>query len=240
MASLTKMMTLYTTLDAVRQYTIDMESMECAVSRYAGSMVGTSAGLKGGDRIKLKDLLYGSRCSPGLMLPSGNDAAQALSENIGKVLAQDIVLEVDPSTAGSSDRQPPKKKESYTRYFIHRMNSLATAIGMSSTSYANPHGLINKNNHSCCLDLSLLFSHAASKCAGFMEIVGTQTHTASIMREGVECSLTWRNTHKCFDDARFIGGKTGITVPAGPCLASAMKLSNSKVIFVVLLNSRLA
>ena len=173
------------------------------------------------------------------MLPSGNDAAQAISENVGKLLAQDTVLEADPATAGSSDRQPAKKKESHSRYFVQRMNGLAAALGMGSTSFANPHGLVNKNNHSSCLDLSLLFSHAAAKSPEFMRIVGTQSHEATIVRDGLECSVTWKNTHKCFDDERFVGGKTGITVPAGPCLASALRLPNAQLLVVVLLNSRL-
>ncbi len=170
------------------------------------------------------------------MLPSGNDAAQALSEHLGKLLAQ----RADPDPGASTDRQQPKKKDSHSRLFVHQMNSLAAAIGMSCTSFANPHGLVNKNNTSNCLDLSLLFSHAAAKCGGFLRVVGTQSHTAAIIRDGVEVSVTWKNTHKCFDDERFLGGKTGITVPAGPCLASALKLSNAQVIIVVLLNSRLA
>jgi D-alanyl-D-alanine carboxypeptidase len=238
MASLTKMMTLFTTLETVRHYNIDMDSTECLVSRYAGSMIGTSAGLKAGDRLKLGDLLFGTRGSPGLMLPSGNDAAQAISEAVGKLLAQDVVLEAEAAPGGSSERQPAKKKESYSRYFVRRMNSLAASLGMSSTSFANPHGLVNRNNHSCCLDLSLLFSHAAAKCSGFLRVVGTQTHTATIVREGAELSVTWRNTHKCFDDERFVGGKTGITPPAGPCLASALRLANAPLLVVILLNSR--
>jgi D-alanyl-D-alanine carboxypeptidase len=40
-------------------------------------MSGTTANLRSGDKISIKDLLY---C---LMLPSGNDAAYSLSENIG-------------------------------------------------------------------------------------------------------------------------------------------------------------
>ena len=43
-------------------------------------MIGTSAKLKTGDKIKLIDLMHA------LMLPSGNDAAFAIAEHIGKIL----------------------------------------------------------------------------------------------------------------------------------------------------------
>lgn len=43
-------------------------------------MQGTSAGLNEGETLSIKDLLY---C---LMLPSGNDAAQCLSETLGAMM----------------------------------------------------------------------------------------------------------------------------------------------------------
>ncbi len=47
------------------------------VSKKAGGTGGSRLGLKAGDKVKVKDLLYG------LMLCSGNDAAVALAEHIG-------------------------------------------------------------------------------------------------------------------------------------------------------------
>ena len=49
------------------------------VSDFASKMIGTTANLKQGTWIILKDLLYG------VMLPSGNDAAYLLAEIIGFV-----------------------------------------------------------------------------------------------------------------------------------------------------------
>ncbi len=43
-------------------------------------MEGTSANLKQSDMISLNDLLYG------MMLPSGNDAAESLAEYFGNIL----------------------------------------------------------------------------------------------------------------------------------------------------------
>jgi serine-type D-Ala-D-Ala carboxypeptidase (penicillin-binding protein 5/6) len=68
MASLTKIMTLFTTLNAAEKLFISLDS-PVKVPRIAAWTVGTSAYLKEGDVLTLRDLLYG------LMLPSGNDAA---------------------------------------------------------------------------------------------------------------------------------------------------------------------
>jgi D-alanyl-D-alanine carboxypeptidase len=50
------------------------------VSDFASKMIGTTANLKSGTWIILKDLLFGT------MLPSGNDAAYVLAETIGFIL----------------------------------------------------------------------------------------------------------------------------------------------------------
>lgn len=47
------------------------------VSEVASKIIGTTANLKAGTWITLRDLLYG------MMLPSGNDAAYVLAETIG-------------------------------------------------------------------------------------------------------------------------------------------------------------
>jgi D-alanyl-D-alanine carboxypeptidase len=80
-ASLTKVMTFYTTLKVFERLGIDdFDGVHFKVTRYATSMNGTSARLRSGTWITLKDLFYA------LMLPSGNDAAIVLAENVGTVL----------------------------------------------------------------------------------------------------------------------------------------------------------
>lgn len=51
------------------------------ITSTAASLIGTSASLRSGYWITLKDLLYGT------MLPSGNDAAYSLAEYIGYILS---------------------------------------------------------------------------------------------------------------------------------------------------------
>jgi serine-type D-Ala-D-Ala carboxypeptidase (penicillin-binding protein 5/6) len=56
---------------------INAEKTLVRVSRLSASVGGTSAKLKEGDIISIKNLFYG------LMLPSGNDAAYCLAETFG-------------------------------------------------------------------------------------------------------------------------------------------------------------
>ena len=75
-ASLTKLMTMLLTLDAVRQRKISLKTW-LIVSRKAARTGGSSMHLKNGERIRLENLLYG------MAVVSGNDAAVAAAEKIG-------------------------------------------------------------------------------------------------------------------------------------------------------------
>ena len=72
MASTTKIMTCIVVIENA-----DLNA-EVKVSAKAAGTGGSRLGLKKDDKITIKDLLYG------LMLRSGNDAAVALAEYVGK------------------------------------------------------------------------------------------------------------------------------------------------------------
>jgi len=82
-------------------------------------------GLQAGEKIKVRDLLYG------LLLVSGNDAAEALAE----------------AAAGSREA------------FVAQMNATAARLGLDDTSYANPIGLDEAGNYSSATDLATLAIH---------------------------------------------------------------------------------
>lgn len=67
-ASLTKIMTLYTCLQMVDSLQVDLNH-QIFVDSYVTQVSGTTANLCPGDRLTLWDIMHG------LMLPSGNDAA---------------------------------------------------------------------------------------------------------------------------------------------------------------------
>ena len=71
MASTTKIMTAILTIEAG-----DLDT-EFVADSYAIRVEGTSMGLQEGDRVSRRDLLYG------ILLPSGNDAANAAAVSVG-------------------------------------------------------------------------------------------------------------------------------------------------------------
>lgn len=72
-ASLTKLMTLYTVFRLCDSLKIDMKEEMIVVDEDTVQVSGTTANLKLGDTLSVDQLLYG------MMLPSGNDASFALA-----------------------------------------------------------------------------------------------------------------------------------------------------------------
>ena len=72
-------MTIFTTCEACEKYFIPLNSM-VTVPRMAAYTGGTTAYLREGDQLSLLDLMYG------LMLPSGNDAANTIANFVGKAI----------------------------------------------------------------------------------------------------------------------------------------------------------
>ncbi len=134
MASLTKIMTALVIIE-----NCDM-CEEVSVSPKALETEGSSMYLKAEERLSIKDLLYG------LMLSSGNDAANALA----------IYLSGDIDS------------------FAEMMNQKATAIGLKNTHFSNPSGLGEVSHYSSAYDLAILTRYALEN-ETFCEIVKTKT-----------------------------------------------------------------
>lgn len=196
------------------------------VSEESGKIIGTSARLKPFDFVSLSDLLYG------LMLPSGNDAALCLAENVGTHMY-----------LSSEEYKLKKKRQDYDdnrdhnllnpeKLFYDEMNKLAEKVGMTLTNYANPHGLSNPNNTSCALDVCKL-TLVGIQDPLFKRVMGTKKWTGIIERDHKEVEITWENTNKLLDKG-YMGVKTGVTVPAGPCLSSYYEQNKLGIIVVAL------
>lgn len=86
MASLTKIMTAHCVLNLIENFNGDHKSpygdLSCLVKilKPVSLLIGTTANLLAGDSISIKNLLYG------MMLPSGNDASQALGIYFGQLI----------------------------------------------------------------------------------------------------------------------------------------------------------
>ena len=96
--------------------------------------------LRAGEVLTLEELLYG------LLLPSGNDAAECIADHCG----------------GGVER------------FVARMNEKAAALGMTHTSFANPSGLDAQGHYSCALDMARLAAYAMREPT-FARIAATRT-----------------------------------------------------------------
>ena len=132
MASTTKIMTALVTLENARL------DERVTVSPQAVRVPGSDAGLRAGQTLTVLELLHG------LLLPSGNDAANVLAEHV----------------AGSQEA------------FVRLMNERAAELGAARTRFANAHGLDAPDHYSTAYDLAIL-ARAAMLFPTFSQIVRT-------------------------------------------------------------------
>jgi len=217
-ASLTKVMTCYLSVLISQEQAIPL-SRKFMVSQKGGNVSGTTAEIIPGDVLTFEDLLYG------MMLPSGNDAAYTLAENLGAILLEKRGENI-------------KNEKAKVQAFLQEMNKLASKVGLTDSFYANPHGLMNYMNKSTAFDACKLYSEAM-KNPLFAKVVSRKTYTAKVRnnkRNSVR-EITWENTNKMLNFDNFTGGKTGITDAAGPCLAVSYKEGNHELALVLLCSS---
>lgn len=171
MASLTKIATFYSAFKFMSSHRLDLSTTLFEISGKAAETRGTSARLKRGFFMSVKDLLHG------LMLPSGNDAAVCLAENIGRLIRI------------SNGENPNPKILNYSRcvcpdsaLFIDLMNQDRKSLGMKNSNFMNPHGLNNPKNFSTCEDL-LVLCQETLKIDLFRKIVQCREYRGSYHRK---------------------------------------------------------
>src|SRR5205823_3978378 len=123
------------------------------VSAQAAKTSGSSARIRAGDRLTVRDMLYG------LLLPSGNDAATALAEHCG------------------ARYREPKSPASPIGGFVGEMNRQAQALNLAETRYFDPHGL--GKNHTSARNLVMLGWNAMQNEI-FRDYVRTRRHTCEV------------------------------------------------------------
>lgn len=209
-ASTTKIMTAYLVAKlADKDPKVLDEIIE--FSEEADKTEGSTAGVRAGEKISVRELLYG------LMLPSGNDASVAFAEHFGSRLA-------------------PSEKKYASSYdaFIGAMNEAAKELGMDKTTYKNPHGLPAEGHQSTAGDL-LKLSQAAMKVPLFRDYVATYQRGCTVDGPGgYQRNLMWKNTNKLLGTEGYDGIKTGTTNAAGACLVSQGTRDGKSLIVVVL------
>ena len=208
-ASTTKMMTALLIAKEIENDPSVLEE-SIAFSQRADQTIGSSATVRAGESIRLKDALYG------LMLPSGNDASVALAEWYGL-------------RKGAAERKLDPLK-----LFIDAMNEQATELKMNHSTFRNTHGLTHPEHKSSCADLITL-ARELMKFPLVMEIVQTRQYSCTVKgQEGYTRRLSWTNTNQLLDRQGYLGFKTGTTDAAGACLVSLSRLEDNETIVVVL------
>ncbi len=191
-ASTTKIMTTLLTLEAGEldaPFTADPTAIK---------VEGTSMGLREGDIVTRRALCYG------MLLPSGNDAANAAAISV----------------SGSMSA------------FAEKMNTKAKALGMNDSNFVTPSGLDADGQYSCAYDLALLTSYAL-KNQDFKEICCLSKAKVSFGNPPTDRWLINSNK-LLYSYPDCIGVKTGFTDSARRTLVSAAERDGVLLIAVTL------
>lgn len=158
MASTTKIMTAYLACISGKLNEI------VQIPKVAVGVEGSSVYLKEGEKYKLIDLVYG------LMLQSGNDAAEAIARYLG----------------GSIEG------------FAQLMNKQALEFGLKNTNFVNPHGLHDDNHYTCAYDLAYIASEAL-KNEDFASICSAKTHKFQLESSEHKCYVNKNKLLNLYD-----------------------------------------
>ncbi len=194
MASTTKIMTALLTLEQGK----DRLDEQFMVDSNAIMVEGTSMGLQKGDTVTLRALCIG------MLLASGNDAANAAAVRIG----------------GNIEN------------FVKLMNERAKQIGMLDTSFETPSGLDGENHYSSAYDMACL-AREAIKNGVFLSICSSKSLKTEFGNPISTRYFTNHNKLLTSYDGA-IGVKTGFTKKAGRCLVSAATRNGVTLIAVTL------
>lgn len=192
MASTTKIMTALLAVESgmlLNEFTVDKKSI---------MVEGTSMGLCVGDTVSLLDLTYG------MLLPSGNDAANATATYL----------------CGNIED------------FIIKMNDKAKSIGMNDTNFVTPSGLDNENHYSTAFDMALLGAYAVNN-KQFVDICSKKSAKLNFGNPPYDRWLYNHNKLLSYYDC-VLGIKTGFTKKSGRCLVSYAQKDNLGLVAVTL------
>ena len=119
--------------------------------------------------------------------------------------------------------------------FVGRMNDKAAELGLESTHYADPSGLLS-DNVSSAYDMARLITHASADDR-IASIMRTQEYTVHAAKR----DITFRSTDHLLgrDDIDVRAAKTGFISKSGYCLATLLRLPQSdQQVAVVVLGAR--
>lgn len=159
---------------------------------------GSSIGLVANEKLTLRDLTYG------LLLESGNDAANVIAYLLGGSI----------------------------QGFAEMMNKRATELGLTNTHFDNPSGLDGKTHYTTALDLARLGA-VAMKNKDFSEMASTYTKRIPYngIKDG-RLLKNHNELLKTYDGT--IGIKTGYTKKSGRCLVTCAERNGVRLVVATL------
>lgn len=163
--------------------------------------------LKEGEVVTVSDLLYG------LLLESGNDAANVLAESVSGSISE----------------------------FVKLMNTKLQELGCTNTHFANAHGYSDDDHYTTALDMAKILKYCI-KNDTFIKIFSTKEYTMEATNK-TNSKRYFTNTNRLIqtkEDSVYsryykycIGGKTGYTDEAGKTLVTYGVKDNKNVIVTV-------
>ncbi len=139
-----------------------------------------------GQQLTYRDLLYA------MLVPSGNDAAQSIAVNVGKILANTQ----DKATAEAA--------------FIKAMNQKASELGLTNSNFVNPHGRSNPNHYTTPEDYikvtQAAFKNDAIKSAASAKeyIIKNQDGSNNVLHSSDYCLYTNSNDMAGYSGISFL------------------------------------
>lgn len=189
-ASMTKIMTAIVAMEHIRD--LDEKITLTNEDFYGLEEANASvAGFEVGQHVTYRDLLYG------LLLPSGADAAQALTRMV----------------AGGRVN------------FINLMNEKAMDLGLKNTHFVNETGLDEEEHYSTVEEVAIIFQYALRN-EELKKIMTSSSYKMSDNSFVVYNSIDKNKRRYGIEMDYLEGGKTGTTYDAGLCLASIATWNN--------------
>jgi len=203
-ASITKIMTATLALERLKLTDTITFSHDAVFTIEPGSSSGY---LDEGEQITVEQALYG------LMLISGNDLANGLSEAVAGSMSEFSVL----------------------------MTEKAKELGCKNTNFVNAHGLHDENHYTCAYDMAIIARNIYNESEMFRKLCSTVKYTVPPTNKQSETRY-WRNSNRMIVDWEeyyypdCVGGKTGFTNEAGGTFVSFSNI-NGRLLMTVILQS---
>ncbi|MCD0482404.1 D-alanyl-D-alanine carboxypeptidase family protein [Streptacidiphilus sp. ASG 303] len=204
MASTTKIMTATVVMTSKGLNLDRLVTIKKEYPAYVAAKGGSSADLRVGDRLTVRQLLYA------MMLPSGCDAAMALADTFGT------------GTTVSAR----------TKNFIARMNAKAVSLGLKGTHFDSFDGISSTGrNYTTPRSLALLARYAMT--ARTIRTVVGSTKTVQKATNG-RTYTWYNTNKLLGAYSGAVGVKTGTSTPSGPCLVFSATRNGRTVVGVLL------